>query len=62
MWIHEDPGGFFLLLGMMILPLLMLSGSASWYLMKKEQEDQGLEMPCIANSWSWDTPLGTTPS
>ena len=48
-------------MAMMVVPLLFLSGSASFYLMKQEMEEKGLEMPCIANSWSWDTKLGTTP-
>ena len=47
---------------MIMLPLLIASGSASWYLLKKEQEEQGLEAPCIANAWAWDKPLGTTPA
>lgn len=58
----QDPTDFFVVLSLTMLPLLIASGSASWYLLKKEQEDKGLEAPCIANSWAWDRPLGTTPS
>ena len=59
-WCCQDPTDFFFVLSMFMLPLLIASGSASWYLLKKDQEDQGLEAPCIANSWAWDSPLGTT--
>jgi|EP01043_Picozoa_sp_COSAG02_P001661 hypothetical protein len=51
-----------MVLSMLMVPLMLASGSASWYLLKKEQEEQGLEAPCIANSWAWDKPLGTTAS
>ena len=58
----QDPADFFFVLSLIMVPLLVASGSASWYLLKKEQEEQGLEAPCIANSWAWDKPLGTTPA
>lgn len=57
----QDPAGFFMAVFLTAGPLLFVSAFAQWHMFKVEQEKEGLEYPCIANKWSADTPLGTTP-